>query len=112
MRRAFLVIALIVAGLVLGTACILIQPLLAHSRFWPLVQAVLTPVPYIVGSAVGLLLLWAGVFGSPSTLRKFSGLASLLPPSMAMPLSRIGFVAAGLLVLAIVGFILFMHSLG
>ena len=111
MRSIMIAISLGVAAALLGALCILIMPLLEHTTVFPLIQRVLTPIPYLIGVAVGLLFIWAGTFADPSTLRKFTGLASLLPPSIGIPLARAGFVVGGLTILAIVGINIVIHSL-
>jgi hypothetical protein len=111
MRSIAIVISLAVTTVLLGALCILFLPLLEHTGTWPLIQRVLTPIPYIIGLAVGLLFMWAGFFGDPSTLRRFTGLAMLLPPSIGIPLARAGFVIGGLIILAIVGINILIHSL-
>jgi hypothetical protein len=111
MRQVLVILALVFICLVLGFAWMFLQPLLARSQAWPIIESVLTPVPYILASAAGLLFIYAGLFASPATLSKFRGSKSLLPPSISTPLSRGGFVLSGLFILAVVGYILYMHSL-
>jgi hypothetical protein len=111
MRSIIIVISLGVAAALMVALCILLMPLLEHTSAFPLIQRVLTPIPYMIGVAVGLLFIWVGFFGDPTTLRKFTGLASLLPPSIGIPLARAGFVVGGLTILAIVGINIVIHSL-
>jgi hypothetical protein len=112
MRQVLIVLALVFICVVLGLTWMFLQPLLARTQAWPAIESALTPIPYILASAAGLLFIYAGLFATPATLRKFSGSLSLLPPSISTPLSRVGFVLTGLLVLSVVGYILYIHSVG
>jgi len=111
MPRVMLAIALTLLCLVLGFTWMIVQPILARTQAWPIIEGLLTPLPYLLAIAAALLFIYAGLFGSPGMLRRFAGSLSLLPPSISTPVSRVGFVIAGLLILAVVGFILLTHSL-
>jgi hypothetical protein len=106
-----LVIALTLLCVVLGFIWMIVQPMLARTQAWPIIEGLLTPLPYVLAIAVALLFIYAGLFGSPATLRRFGGSLSLLPPSISTPVSRVGFVVSGMLILAVLGFVLFTHSL-
>jgi hypothetical protein len=111
MRQVILVVAVALLCLVLGFTWMFVQPMLARTQAWPIIEGILTPLPYILAIAVALLFIYAGLFASPATLLRFKGSLSLLPPSISTPLARAGFVISGLFIIAVVGFILFMHSL-
>ena len=111
MRQVMLVLALTLLCLALGFTWMIVQPMLARTQAWPIIEGILTPLPYVFAIAAALLFIYAGLFASPATLHRFKGSLSLLPPSISTPLSRAGFVFSGLFILAIVGFILFTHSL-
>jgi hypothetical protein len=110
MRRVLLLLGFVLVCLVLGFTWMIVQPMLADTGAWPVIEAILSPLPYILAIGVALLFIYAGVFAGPATLAKFKGSLSLLPPSISTPLSRAGFVIAGLFILAIVAFILLIHS--
>jgi len=111
MRKVMLLILLALLCFVLGLAWMFIQPMLASSQAWPIIERILTPLPYALAIAVALLFIFSGLFASPATLNKFKGTLSLLPPSISTPLSRVVFVIFGLFIVAIVSFILLTHSL-
>ena len=111
MRTVMLVVALTFLCLVLGFTWVIVQPMLARTQAWPIIEGILTPLPCVFAIAAALLFIYAGLFASPATLLRFKGSLSLLPPSVSTPLARAGFVISGLFIIAVVGFILFLHSL-